>query len=189
MAEEEVSSHKKKARRVGGVVIFEDEASFQVDPTLHRTWARRGAQPRIPTRGERRTAHVYGAIALDDARFTYEFTDVFNGASFLGFLKRLVARYPEQKIFLIVDNAPGHNLNAEGKEWLRNNRDRIELHRLPPYSPEFNPTEGVWKTTRRAATHNKYFESPQERDRSLIKTFRAFQRKPSLIEANVRRFR
>ena len=62
--------------------MFEDEASFQLDPTLHRTWARRGQQPRIPTRGERKTGHVYGAIAVPTARFSYAFAEVFNGSTF-----------------------------------------------------------------------------------------------------------
>ncbi len=170
-------------------MLFEDEASFQLDPTLHRTWARRGAQPRIPTRGERKTAHVYGAVAIADAGFTYAFTDVFNGETFLAFLKQLVRRYAGRKLFLIIDNGPCHNLRADGKEWLATNSHLISLHRLPPYSPEFNGIEGVWKATRRAATHNRFFANTSERDAALRLTFRAFQRKPSLIEGNVRRFR
>ncbi|NLD99523.1 MAG: hypothetical protein GX640_06580, partial [Fibrobacter sp.] len=27
----------------------------------------------------------------------------------------------------------------------------------PPYSPELNPTELIWKRTRYKATHNRYF--------------------------------
>jgi DDE superfamily endonuclease len=63
-------------------VLFEDEASFQLDPTLHRTWARVGQQPRVATRGERKTAHIFGAIALDDARFDFAFASVFNSERF-----------------------------------------------------------------------------------------------------------
>jgi len=121
MARGNTPCDQKKARAEDGLVLFEDEASFQLDPTLHRTWARRGAQPRIPTRGERKTAHVYGAIAVADARFTYAFADVFNGRTFLTFLKLLVQRYEGRKIFLIIDNGPCHNLNAEGKAWLERN--------------------------------------------------------------------
>jgi transposase len=33
---------------------------------------------------------------------------------------------------------------------------------MPPYSPELNPIERVWKLTRRKATHNRYFPSLQE---------------------------
>ncbi|NQS98806.1 MAG: transposase [candidate division Zixibacteria bacterium] len=33
---------------------------------------------------------------------------------------------------------------------------------MPPYSPELNPQERVWRHTRRKATHNKYFNDEQE---------------------------
>jgi transposase len=182
------SRDKKIASQVHGVVLFEDEASFQLDPTLHRTWARIGRQPRVATRGERKTAHLYGAIALHDARFTYQFVDVFNGRTFLGFLKALVKRY-RRKIFLIIDNAPCHNLGADGRAWLDAHRHRIELHRLPPYSPELNAIEGVWKTTRRRATHNRYFDNIHERDAAICLAFQEFADYPSLIDGHVRRFR
>ena len=32
---------------------------------------------------------------------------------------------------------------------------------LPPYSPELNPIERVWKLTRRMVVHNRYFSSLQ----------------------------
>jgi transposase len=179
---------KKKAEKCRGVLLFEDEASFQLDPTLHWTWHRVGVQPRVPTRGERKTAHVYGALALDDAKLTYSFTRVFNGDTFLQFLKRLVKRY-ERKIFLIIDNAPFHRVGTGGRAWLEANADRIELHRLPAYSPELNAIEGVWKKTRRQATHNRYFRSPEERDAALRTTFRAFQRQPQHLVPCVARFR
>lgn len=170
------------------MILFEDEASFQLDPTLHRTWARVGQQPRVATRGERKTAHVFGAIALHNGRFDFAFADVFNGYTFLGFLKRLVRRY-RRRVILIIDNAPHHNLEADGVAWLAANRHRIELHRLPAYSPELNAIEGVWKTTRKNTTHNRYFDSPEQRDAALIGTFVKFQRDPRLVDAHVQRFR
>jgi transposase len=168
--------------------MFEDEASFQLEPTLHRTWARRGQQPLVPTLGQRKTAHVFGAVALHNARFTWTFTEVFNGVTFLQFLKLLVRRF-HRKVFLVIDNGPCHNLNAEGRDWLAANRHRIELYRLPPYSPELNPTEGVWKATRKETTHNRFFNSTRERDTALTGTFNAFRRKPASIDGHVARFR
>lgn len=114
---------------------------------------------------------------------------MFNGDSFLRFLKQLVRRYRRQKVFLIIDNGPWHRLYEDGQRWLRANEHRIELHRLPPYSPEFNPMEGVWKTTRRSTTHNRFFLTTAERDSALIKTFKRFQRRPKLIAPQVLRFR
>lgn len=125
---------------------------------------------------------------MHDARFHFAFAETFNGYTFLGFLQRIV-RAHKNKVILIIDNGPCHNLEADGKAWLAANRRRIELHRLPAYSPELNAIEGVWKTTRRSATHNRFFDTPHQRDAMLVKTFVAFQRNPKLIDGQVRRFR
>lgn len=180
---------RRKAARCRGVVVFEDEASFWQDGSLHRTWSRVGVQPRVDTYGARKTAHIFGAVALDTAKFTFRFADVFNGATFFAFLRQLVGRYGRRKVFLIVDNGSCHQLEDDGKRWLRDNRHRIEIHRLPPYSPEFMPMEGVWKTTRKLTTHNAFFLTPDQRDAKLTETFQVFQRRPAVISAHVARFR
>ena len=167
--------------------MFEDEASFWLDGTLHRTWARVGCQPRVDSYGMRKTAHLFGAIRTDDADFSYSFAQVFDGRTFWQFLKHLVRKYDGQKLFLNIDNGPCHNLPEEGKRWLQANGNRIELHRLPPYSPEFNPMEPVWKVTRKMTTHNRFYATTTERDTALRKTFATFQRRPALISAHVAR--
>jgi transposase len=167
--------------------MFEDEASFWLDGTLHQTWARVGVQPRVDTFGLRKTAHVFGAISLEmKPSFHYQFAPVFNAQTFLAFLKHLV-RYSRRKIFLIIDNGPCHRLDAGGKAWLSNNAHRIELARLPPYSPEFNPIEGVWKQTKKRTTHNTFFKTTDERDAALTATFESFRARPSLIAGQVAR--
>lgn len=45
--------------------MFADEASFWLDGSLHRTWARIGVQPHVDTYGMRKTAHVFGALSLE----------------------------------------------------------------------------------------------------------------------------
>jgi transposase len=132
---------------------------------------------------------VYGAISLDKAKFTFRFASVFNGQTFFEFLRQLVLRYDGRKVFLIIDNAPCHRLDDEGKRWLREHRHLIELHRLPAYSPEFMAMEGVWKTTRKLTTHNAFFVTPNQRDAKLTETFNVFQRRPEVIAAHVARFR
>lgn len=168
--------------------MFEDEASFWLDGTLHRTWARVGCQPRVDTYGQRKTGHVFAAITLESKpQLMYQFAEVFNGKTFFEFLRHLVARI-RRKIFLVIDNAPCHNLEADGKLWLEKNRHRIELCRLPPYSPEYNAAEGIWKETRKHATHNRFYRSQLERDLALTMTFQRFQRERSSLAGYVRRF-
>lgn len=143
----------------------------------------------MDTYGLRKTAHLFATVGLHDADFTFWFADVFNGKTFWTFLKRLVAKYRGRKVFLIIDNAPWHHLPPDGKAWLAENQGRIQLHRLPPYSPELNPMEPVWKATRKLTTHNRFYATTDERDTALRKTFARFRRKPSLISAHVERLR
>lgn len=159
-----------------------------MDGTLHQTWARVGHQPRVATRGERKTAHIFGCVTLD-ADWIWQFSPVFNGHTFHLFLMALVDHFPNRKLFLIIDNGPWHWLDDAGKAWLGANSHRIELYRLPPYSPEYNPVEGCWKATRRAATHNRWYATPEARDAVLTATFERFKADPSQVEGHVRRFR
>lgn len=136
----------------------------------------------------RKTAHVFGAVTLEQRpEFAYQFAPVFNGATFFDFLKKLV-RNRRRKIFLIIDNGPCHNLKEDGKLWLAENRHRIELFRLPPYSPELNAIEGVWKVTKKRTTHNRFYKTVEERDVALCSTFGTFQAQPHLIANHVARF-
>lgn len=142
----------------------------------------------MDTYGLRQTAHVFAAVSLDEARFFYRFAPVFNGETFYAFVRQLVARMAGRKVFLIIDNAPFHWMDEEGKEWVRQNRHLIELNRLPSYSPEFNPVEGVWKITRKMTTHNRFYHTTDERDAALRCTFSRFQQRPALIANQVARF-
>ena len=137
----------------------------------------------------RKTAHVFGVVTVEvRPRFLYSFAPVFNGTTFLAFLKEVVGRSRRRKVFLIIDNGPCHNLAEEGRAWLRANRHRIELFRLPPYSPELNGIEGIWKTTKKVTTHNRFYPTVDERDAALRATFGTFQAQPSLIAGHVARF-
>jgi transposase len=169
--------------------MFEDEASFWLDGTLHVTWSKVGVQPRVDTFGMRKTAHVYGAVSLEaKPHFVYQFADVFNGATFFDFLKELIRRCPRRKVFLIIDNGPCHNLREAGKRWLAEHRHRVELFRLPPYSPELNGIEGVWKVTKKRTTHNRFYATTDARDAALVSTFETFKAYPSMIAGHVARF-
>jgi transposase len=169
--------------------MFGDESSFWLDGTLHVTWSRVGVQPRVDTFGERKTSHVFGAVSLERRPyFVYQFAKVFNGRTFLAFLKELVRRCPRRKVFLVIDNGPCHQLDAVGRQWLDEHRHRVELFRLPPYSPELNGIEGIWKTTKRKTTHNRFYRTVLERDAALTSTFETFKAYPQMIAGHVARF-
>ena len=59
---------------------------------------------------------------------------------------------------MIIDNA-GYHKKKELWPYFAENKRRLRLLWLPPYSPDLNPIERVWRLTRRHVTHNRYFES------------------------------
>jgi transposase len=179
-----LSQPKKKAQAEGALIVYVDEASFRQSPTLHQTWAPRNSQPRIPTRGERNTQKILGAVALANARFVYRHqTEYFNALTYLAFLAEVVlpAYYRRgQRIYLIQDNASYHK-KPEVYEWLASERKRIEVFCLPPYSPEFNAQERIWQYIRKYATHNRFFETAAALCASLFFAFADIQQYPEKI--------
>ncbi len=162
-------------------MVFEDEAAFRQDVTLFRSWFRKGEKSYLPTFGQRNTQHVYGAISLPGARFSYRFVECCNSSTHRDFLEVLVRKFWPQKIFLVEDNARYHK-SPEMASWFEAYRREIEPWFLPPYSPEFNPMESLWGYTRRQGTHNHFFPSIYELIHSVKTVFRNIQHHPWLVQ-------
>ena len=173
------------------MIVYEDEASFRQTPTLCRTWAPRGQQPEVPTRGERNTQKILGAVSVPDARFVWRHqAEYFNAETYMAFLEDVLLPgfYRRgRRVYLIQDNASYHK-KPEVYEWFAGQRKRIEVFLLPPYSPELNAQERVWYYTRHEATHNRFFETPDMLCGALFDTFENIQRHPQSIAGLVAPF-
>lgn len=167
------------------MTAYEDEASFRQTPTLYRTWAPRGQQPQIPTRGQRNTQKILGAVGGPSGDFVWRHqTEYFNAQTYLSFVDEdLLPHFYRRRhrVYLIQDNASYHK-KPEVWDYFAKHRRHIEVFSLPPYSPEFNATERLWHYTRVQSTHNRYFDRPEELCESLFATFTDMQRHPEKIQ-------
>ena len=167
------------------MIVYEDEASFRQTPTLYRTWSRRGCQPEIPTRGERNTQKVLGAVRVPDGDFVWRHpTEYFNAQTYLSFVEGDLLPHSyrrRHRVFLIQDNASYHK-KPEVLEFFARHGRHLEVFPLPAYSPEFNATERLWHYTRVGSTHNRYFDCPAALCQSLFRTFRDMQKHPQKIQ-------
>lgn len=110
----------------------------------------------------RKSVALFGAVNLHDGQLVTQFSVKFNAVTFWDFLKKLLHHRPlNQRLILILDNARYHHATIM-KPFLSDKRHVLSLLFLPPYSPELNPIERVWKLTRKMCTHNQYF--PQLND-------------------------
>ena len=133
-------------------------------------WIRTGVDKPIKTTGSRTRLNIVGAIRLghlEDA-ITKQYATV-NGESILDFFKLIKEQYKTDKpIHVILDGAGYHRseiVKTEAKEM------GIELHYLPPYSPNLNPIERLWKVMNEHARNNKYFVTAKEFRQSIDNFF------------------
>ena len=147
----------RDAKRRKGLILFEDEASFAQWGSLSYTWSRRGQQPEVKTSGKRKGYKVFGAIEYFSGRlFSQGIEGRFNSESYQAFLQMIMAQTTEH-LFLIHDGARYHTSQST-QQFLATHCQRITVHRLPSYSPDYNPIEYLWKKTKKRATLNQYFK-------------------------------
>ena len=90
--------------------------------------------------------------------FVDEYTTI-DGDAMVDFLTRLEKGSKANRIHIILDNGSAHR-NKKVEEYLKNSR--IELHYLPPYSPNLNPIERLWKILREQTQYNHYYPSAND---------------------------
>lgn len=112
----------------------------------------------------RKSVGYYGAVRLRDGKFIYEREEeLFQGEGFWHFMLDVqqAGRSSGRKIVVISDNAKYHHARIH-HPWREDVAEEFQLHFLPPYSPELNPIERVWKLVRRNCLHNRYFGQMEE---------------------------
>jgi transposase len=142
-----------------------DEVHFQQHGSRCRMWVppevREPVLLHAPTR---KSVGYFGAVRLRDGKFIYaREEDKFNAQSCWQFLKQLRQKSlrSNKRVVIIIDNAKYHHALLH-KAWREEAMPRFKLDFLPPYSPELNPIERVWKLTRRLCLHNVYFPKLDE---------------------------
>ena len=106
---------------------------------------KRGEQKRIPTPGQQRHYHVFGAYDWSNHTVTWTTSKRKHSAAFITFLERLlVERYPDEVVVLVLDNASIHK-SAASMAALSLFEHRVWVFWLPPYCSTLNPIERFWR--------------------------------------------
>lgn len=167
---------RARARARGAQLLFADEASMRSDYHAGTTWAPRGQTPVVPATGQRSSVNMISAIGMGgqlqfmlvDGRTTAE--------TFKQFLEQLMLG-AEQPIMLVVDGHPVHKAKLI-KEYVEQTDGMLELHYLPPYSPQLNPDEQVWKNIKERVAK----QGPQDKFDLRILVRKALERLQALPE-------
>lgn len=133
----------RQAQQEKAEIWFGDESGVRSDYHAGTTWAARGKTPVVRTTGARYRLNMLSAVnRRGKMRFMIEAKGL-NADVMCRFLDRLMAGQ-KRRIFLILDGHPIHK-SARLARKVSGFDGRLKLFLLPPYSPELNPDEGVWR--------------------------------------------
>lgn len=135
---------KEMAKKQKASIYFGDAAHIPSDHHAGRTWGKKGDTPIVQSTGARHGMSLISAIsAQGQMRFMIIKKGSVNADVFIEFLKRLI-KNARREIFLIVDRGSAHRAKKVSA-FVQTLGGKLRLFFLPPYSPDRNPDELVWK--------------------------------------------
>jgi len=141
---EEYPKIKALAQKEKAEIYFGDAAHIRSDHHAGRTWGKKGTTPIVQATGARYGISLISAVtARGHMRFMIKDKGGVNADVFIEFLKRLLVG-AKHRIFLIVDRGPAHR-SKKTKAFVESLGGALRLFYLPPYAPDRNPDELVWK--------------------------------------------
>lgn len=135
---------------------YVDAVHPQHNPVLARGWIKRGKRFPLRSNTGRRRLNINGAIEIAGFTGEFRFDPTIDAASAIALFRQIEAAHPEAPVITVYcDNAPYYRAKAVS-EYLAGSR--IELIFLPPYSPNLNLIERLWKFFKKQVLYNRYYE-------------------------------
>ena len=102
------------------------------------------------------TYKVFGLVEYFTGRFLYKAQEGrLNSAAYIAFLSEVLEK--TDKHLVIVQDGASYHWSKAVMEFIEAHAARITQYRLPPYSPDFNPIEKLWRRVKSGETHLQYF--------------------------------
>lgn len=137
------------------VALHGDEVDIDLNPRIGRAWMLPGTQMKVLTPGKNRKIYLAGALDARSGRVVRVWHERKTTDLFLKLLRQIARTYPDaRRIHLVVDNYGIHKTRRVRELLAGPLAGRIELHFLPPYCPDSNPIERLWRDLHAAVTRN-----------------------------------
>ena len=133
--------------------MFQDEAGFGRINKPKYCWCEKGVRPSVPCHHIREYYYAFGAVEPRTGENFFLVLPQCNTVCMNVFLRDLSKEYPNDIILLCCDGAAWH------KSGTLEIPENIVLFHIPPYTPEMNPIEQIWKDIRKRGFRNEVFAS------------------------------
>lgn len=147
------------------ILVYQDEVHFQIQTSITAGWFKKGSNPKVKSYPGRFKVSYSGFVIPETGELFTSKPSRFNYETVIESIRDFLAANPisdGKKFAIVMDNAPWHKkairlIATEKHEEYSDIYDKVEFVKLPPYSPDLNPIEQVWRITRRENTHNVFF--------------------------------
>jgi len=145
-----------KDKGVDDVHYYLDGVHPQHNTQLAYGWIKKGQDKVLKSNSGRQRININGALNAETLEVVIRTDETINAQSTLELFRALEQKHPHAKaIFITLDNARYYK-NRLIYEYL--NSSKIKLLFMPPYSPNLNLIERLWKFMRKTILYNKYYE-------------------------------
>ena len=136
--------------------MFQDEAGFGRINKPKYCWCPKGTRPSVPCHHIREYRYAFGAVEPITGEPFFLVMPRCDSICMNIFLEQLSKQYPNDMILLCCDGASWHKSKALIIP------ENIVLFYIPPYTPEMNPIEQIWKELRRRGFRNEIFATLED---------------------------
>jgi len=138
-------------------IYFMDGVHPQHNTLLTYGWILKGEDKEIKCNSGRQRLNLNGVLDVEQQEVIIRSEKSLNGETTIEFFKEIEAKNPQAPVIHIIADNASYYQNIEVKAYLKNSK--IHLIPLPPYSPNLNLIERLWKFFKKKVLANTYYES------------------------------
>ena len=173
------------------VVYFMDGVHPQHNTRSDYAWIKKGQDKEVPSNTGRNRLNLHGAMnAHRPEEVVVVEAETINAQSTQQLLEQLRDKHPNMEVYIFADNAR-YYYNRKIKEGLEAN-PRMHIIHLPPYAPNLNLIERLWKFMRKKVINLHYypkFEDFRAAIRHFFEHLKQYKEELStLMKPNFQRF-
>ena len=151
------------------IIVFMDSVHPTQATKVTYGWIKTGTDKLIASTASRTRINITGALNLTSMSVIHNNYAAINAATTTDFFRLLEIQYPEAPQIHIILDQSGYHRSNDVAEFVKNSR--IVIHFLPPYSPNLNPIERIWKVMNEKVRNNKVFETAKKFKSTILEFF------------------
>lgn len=179
----EIPRIKRTVKKYRAILYFEDESNLSLTAPLGKTWASKGQTPAQAVSGRRGGLSALSAIGRA-GRLVFSLQEKrIASPPIIHFLAQLLKHHRGRHLVVVMDQASPHT----SKKTLRfiEGEKRLHVFHLPPYSPDFNPDEGVWNHLKHQELKSHQAKAKKELKALARRKLASMSKRPRLLRGIV----